>query len=615
MLTKTSLQNYPEENLISLPPKAMARFGRGSVSATAVSPDGNTLAVASRIGVWLYNAHTDDFIKLIAIEGTGLLSKVTFSPDSTQIAIGDWDGIASLWDVDSGEMHATFTNTDYVTSVAFSPDGKLLATATRDGNATLWDIDTEVERWTITHTDRVSAVAFSPDGLLLATSSWDSTANFWDVETGENRRCFTHQKKEVNISFDTGHVETFNNFGINCIAFSPNGRYFATGDRIVGDLEGFTTLWDVESGEVLWNFTHEKSATSFTFSTDNRYMATRFSGGDIDVRCITDCTSATYQEGEWTIDKKQSPSNHPRGLYGWLVNFSPDGKHLAAVEESSSLKIWDIESGTNIRSIDQDILQAKDMTFSPEGHWVGVSRASNSATFWNEQEQTIDFPHEDIISTAISPDTQFVATGGRDKKVYLWDRATQKLVNTLSGHTGPIIHLAFSPDSKHLVSTGGRVVEIREEDGVEYMIANADDHIDQTAKVWNIETGIEIATLTHSFSIDVVVFSPDNMYLATTSGTDVYLWDTKTWQKNITLETVRVESLVFSPDCTFLAVGGAGKKPQIQIWNVETTQLVVEFPGHKSDVESVTFSPDGTLLASGGFDGVIYLWDMKPYLS
>ena len=78
MLTETSLQNYPEENLISLPPKAMARFGRGSVSATAVSPDRNTIAVASRIGVWLYNAHTEDFIRLIAIEGTGLLSKVTF---------------------------------------------------------------------------------------------------------------------------------------------------------------------------------------------------------------------------------------------------------------------------------------------------------------------------------------------------------------------------------------------------------------------------------------------------------------------------------------------------------------------------------------------------------
>ena len=140
MPTKISLQNYPEENLISLPSEAMARFGRGSVSATAVSPDQNTIAVATRIGVWLYNARTDDCIKLIAVEGTGLLSKVTFSPDSTQIATGDWDGIAALWDVETGELLSTFTNTDYVTSVAFSPDGKLLATGGFDGVIYLWDM-------------------------------------------------------------------------------------------------------------------------------------------------------------------------------------------------------------------------------------------------------------------------------------------------------------------------------------------------------------------------------------------------------------------------------------------------------------------------------------------
>lgn len=142
---------------------------------------------------------------------------------------------------------------------------------------------------------------------------------------------------------------------------------------------------------------------------------------------------------------------------------------------------------------------------------------------------------------------------------------------------------------------------------------NADDHIDQTAKVWNIETGIEIATLEHSSYVEAAAFSPCKIYLATASRSGVNLWDTMTWMEKVTLETIRVESFVFSPDSTLLAVGGTGKIPIIQIWNLKTAQLVVEFSGHKSAVESVAFSPDGTLLASGGFDGVIYLWDMKPY--
>ncbi|MDE0634676.1 MAG: WD40 repeat domain-containing protein [Candidatus Poribacteria bacterium] len=624
MSTIVSLHNYPEENLISLPSDAIARFGRGSVQATAISPDGNTIAVATRIGVWLYNAHTEDFIRLIAVEGTGLLSEVTFSPDNTQIAIGDWDGIASLWDVSTGAKLATFTNKDYVTSVAFSPDGKSLATGTRDHKATLWDINTGKERWSISHKDLVSSVAFSPDGLLLATGSWDSTANLCDVEKGEVRRCFTHQKKEVDISFDSGMVETFNSLGINCIAFSPNGRYFATGDRIASDSKGVTTLWDIESGMAVWDFTHEESATSITFSTDNKYMATRFSGGDTDVRHIADCTTAPIQEGNWAKHKKKPPASHPRGLYGWLVSFSPNGKHLAAIEELSSLKIWDLASGINIKTIDQDMGQAQALSYSHDGYCFGVSRSTkggtswNCVTFWKDQEQQIDFLYEelhvDIFSTAVSPDAEIVAIGGDDNKVRLWNRATQKLVNTLSGHTGPIINLAFSPDGTHLVSTGGREWKKQEEDGVVYGYTTADSHVDRTARVWHIETGAEIATLTHISKVETLVFSPDSTCLATASGEDVHLWDTKTWQKNVKLETVGVESLAFSEDGSLLAVGGTGRKPKIQIWNVETVQLVVEFSGHKSDVESVAFSPDGTLLASGSFDGTVLLWDMKPFI-
>ena len=624
MGNKDLTQNYPEENLISLPSEAIARFGRGDVEATAISPDGNMIAVATRIGLWIYNAHTEDFIRLIAVEGTGLLSRVTFSPDSTQVATGDWDGIVSLWDVSTGAKLTTFKNKDYVISVAFSPDGKSLATGTRDGKATLWNINTCNERWSISHKDYVTSVAFSPDGLLLATGSRDSTSNLCDVENGEVQRCFTHQKHSVDIELDTGFVQTFNNLGINCIAFSPNGRYFATGDRIAADIKGVTTLWDIESGEAVWEFAHEDSATSITFSTDNKYMATRFYNGDTDFRHIADCTTAPIQEGNWAKQKKKPPASHPRGLYGWLVNFSPDGKHLAAVTQMSSLKIWDLASGINIKTIDQDIGQAEALSYAHDGYCFGVSRSSkgetswNCATFWKDQEQQIDFLYEglhvNIISAAVSPDTKIVATGGNDKKVYLWDRATQKQLNTFSGHTGPIINLAFSPNGTHLVSTGGTEWETQEKDGVVYFYPLEDGEVDQTAKVWHIETGNEIATLTHPSSVETLVFSPDSTCLATASGEDVHLWDTKTWQKIVTLETVRVESLGFSADGSLLAVGGTGQKPNIQIWNVKTAQLIVEFSGHKSDVESVAFSPDGALLASGGFDSVIYLWDMKPFI-
>ncbi len=617
MLIKDIVQKYSEEKLISLPLEAVARFGRGSVSATAISPDGNIFAVASRIGVWLYNVHTDDFIRLIAVEGTGLLSVVTFSPDGTRIATGDWDGIATVWDVANGTELAIFTKTDYISSVAFSPDGMFLGTGSRDGKAALWDIDTGAARWTVSHTDCVPSVTFSPDGKFLATASWDSTANIWNVETGEKRWRFSHPKKKVNITFESGNVETFENGGINRIAFSQNGQLFVTGGRFEGSNGGCTTLWDVESGEAIWDFTHEESVTSFAFSSDNRYMETRFWSGETDVRCIADGTSTSFHKGTLAKSTREVPLNHPRDLYGWLVNFSPDGKHLVSMASSSSIKTWSAKSGENIKTIDRDVDagQAKSLTFTTEGNYIGLSRSGDTATLWVDEEQMAVFSCEgNITAAAISLDSTLVATGCVDGMIYLWNVETQVLLHTFIGHTGLINALAFSPDKTCLVSAGGHKMEIKEQDGEVYIFCDGNNPGDQTAKVWDIRTGTEIASLQHPTGVQEVVFSPDGKCLATSSEINVNLWDIKTWKKNVTLEDVRAESFVFSPNNSLLAVGGRGRNAKIEIWDVETTKLIVEFSGHKSAVESVAFSPDGTLLASGGFDGVIYLWDLKPYL-
>ena len=281
----------------------------------------------------------------------------------------------------------------------------------------------------------------------------------------------------------------------------------------------------------------------------------------------------------------------------------------------SAIKVWAVKSGENIKTIDRDMGQAKSLTFSAENNYIGLSRVGDTATLWVDEEQMAVFSHEGITAAAISLDSSLVATGCFDGIICLWSVETQTQLHTFSGHTGLINAFAFSPNCTCLVSAGGRKLEKRKKDGVVYTFMDGNSPVDQTAKVWDIETGTEIATLQHPTVVETVVFSPDCTRIATASGKKVYLWDTKTWEEIIAFDTGSVESFVFSPNSTLLAVGGRGKNAKIQIWQVETAQLVVEFSGHKSDVESVAFSPDGTLLASGGFDGVIYLWDMKPYLT
>ena len=611
--------NYPRENTICLPPGAVARFEKGGISDVAVSPDENLIAIASRLGVWLYDAHTKDFVSLIAVEGTGLLSKVVFSPDSTRIAAGDWDGKTTLWDINTGTALATYIHKGYVNSITFSSSGKFIATGSRDATATLWDVETGAACFTITHQGSVTSTAFSPDGRFIATGSGDATATLWDIDTEEIRWTFTHERQEKSVTFDSGHVETFNRGGIGYIAFSPDGKYFATAGQ---HMDYCTALWDVETGEQLWCVTHEKLIDAVAFSPDGTSMATYYEDDTVSVLRVADgipIPRAIHAE-KWRKIKRDLSIDHDEDGWGRRVRFSPDGKHLAELKMAgNSLILWDVNTGEKIKELDGVNGAARTLVFSPEGHCLGLSCTAypeyDTVELWDEEKRASFMDSGTVHTVMMSPDGMLLATGGRDKTVKLWRVETQQCFQTLSGHIGCIHSLAFSPNGTLLVSGGGENWEEQTHaDGTTYIFSDGDSPVDKTAKVWEVATGKNIATLENSWIVRGVAFSPDGKCLATGTTKTVTLWCTKTWQPIATLDTVNFESFAFSPDGSRLVIGGTWPEQRIQVWNVEARELIVELSGHKSDVESFAFSPDGFLLASGGFDGIIYLWDMTPYL-
>ena len=618
-LSEVFAANYPRENTICLPSGAVARFEKGGISDVAVSPDENLIAVASRLGVWLYDAHTKDFVSLMAVEGTGLLSKVVFSPDGTRIAAGDWDGKTTLWDINTETVLVTYTHKDYVTSITFSPNGKFIAISSRDATATLWDVETGTACFTITHQGSVTSTVFSPDGTLLATSSSDATATLWDIDTEEIRWTFTHEKQEKSVTFDSGHVETFNRGGIGNIAFSPDGKHFATAGQY---MDYSSALWDVETGEQLWCVTHEKQIDAVAFSPDGTSMATYHEDDTVSVLRVADGTlipRAIHVE-KWRKINRNLSIDHDEDGWGRRVRFSPDGKHLAELKMAgNSLTLWDVNTGKNIKELKGGEGSARTLVFSPEGHCFGLSCTAypeyDTVELWDEEKRA-SFTHSGLVDTvAMSPDGTFLATGDRDKTVKLWHVETQQCFQTLSGHIGGIVSLAFSPDGALLVSGGGENWETQTHaDGTTFIFSAGGSPVDRTARVWEVTTGKNIATLESSWIVRGTAFSPDGKCLATGTTKSVTLWCTKTWQPMATLDTVSFESFAFSPDGSRLVIGGTWPEQRIQVWDVETRELIVELAGHKSDVESLAFSPDSRLLASGGFDGIIYLWDMTPYL-
>jgi WD40 repeat protein len=278
------------------------------------------------------------------------------------------------------------------------------------------------------------------------------------------------------------------------------------------------------------------------------------------------------------------------------VAISPDSQTLVSASADCTVKIWDLNTGRQIRSLEEHLDSVNCIAISPDGQTLVSGSSDKTIQIWNlhtgKQIRKLGgwLPvHLDSInSLAIAPNGQTLISGSRDHIIKLWNLATGRQMGKLSQNLWGVYSIVVTPDGQAIVS----------------------DCLDHTIKLCHLDTQEILQIFTdHLDWIWGIAISPNSKILASASqDCTVKIWDLETGKLLHTLRDHKspVHSISFSSDGQIIASGSYDNT--IRIWSVENWQLLQTLTGHENGVNSVAFSPDGRVIASASDDKTIKIW-------
>ncbi len=283
-------------------------------------------------------------------------ASLAWSKDGKIVAVGTYREV-KLFEMPGGKIQRTLTgHADVVRALAFSPDGTTLAAAGgvpgQGGEIRLWNMaDGTLKRTLTGHTDCIYGFGWRPDGKQFATSSYDKTVKIWDVEKG------------VSIADLKDHADA-----VYAVAYTTSGKYLATAsaDRSI-------RVWDAATGKRLYTL-----------------------------------------------------AGHTEMVTGLAAH--PTADQIVSVSADKTMRLWNLKpdggSAARTSPTQPDVLT--DVRFSPDGKWIVTSSNDGAVKIWNADSgaEVKAIPNPDaILAVSVDPASQLVAVGGYDGSAVLYKLA------------------------------------------------------------------------------------------------------------------------------------------------------------------------------------------------
>ncbi|XP_052201687.1 WD40 repeat-containing protein HOS15-like [Diospyros lotus] len=326
---------------------------------------------------------------VIVLEGhTSEVFVCAWSPAGSYLASGSGDATARIWTIGDGPCSSTMQTecsavvlkhckgrtsekSKDVTTLDWNGEGTLLATGSYDGQARIWNRDGELVTTFSKHKGPIFSLKWNKKGEYLLSGSVDKTAIIWDIKTGECKQQFEFH------SAPTLDVDWRNN-----VSFATCSTDHMIYVCKVGDKRPFKTF----SG-------HQGEVNAIKWDPTGSLLAS----------CSDDTTAKIWsmKQDTYVHDLKE----HAKEIY--TIRWSPTGPGtnnpnkqlvLASASFDSTIKLWDVEFGR--------------VLYSLNGH------------------------RDPVYSVSFSPNGEYLASGSLDKCVHIWSVKEGKIVKTYNGSGG-----------------------------------------------------------------------------------------------------------------------------------------------------------------------------------
>ena len=476
---------------------------------------------------------------------------------------------------------------------SISPNNCLIATPYDlfDNRIFIYTINGEKVRELVGHKRDILFTTFSHDNELIASASIDKTIKIWKVNNG------------VLLLSLEGHTAS-----VTSVSFSPSKGIIASGSA-----DNTIRLWDLNKGDVITTFRgHSRMINAVVFSPNGNRIAS----------CSLDKTIRI-----WDIKNKQEPLIIKDSNEINSISFSPDGNYLVSASWGHSVKLWDSHNGKELSlkmNLNSQVFSA---FFSSDGKQV-ITSSSDCIQIWDvfhsREFKRVTDVNKGARFVSFSPRGEFFVVA-MDKEIKVLNRNNSYCL-FLGKHKKKITSLFYNHDGKYILSTsldgtikvwdaiiGGLIVSIDLYEEVYYASFSQDGKMIISASesgcyIWNTEDGNCITRLSHSISISAF-FSNNDKYVFFTENHSLFLKNIK--DNSLIMNYYTNDEISFaslSPDGKYVVFA---HNKSIEIYSLQTQEVIKSFNGHLDRISTVYFSPNGKYIISSSWDSTVRIWDIQ----